>query len=283
MTLADFKALIDQQYGLLEVKLQGMGEPLMQGDEFFEMIKYARKSHIWVRLATNASLLHLNDNYKKLASADPNEIQISVDGADKSVFEKIRKGSVFERVVENCKIINSYYREQCIPLPTKMWVVVQKANLHQLNELVELAHETGFKKLVFSLNLTDWGQENWNRENTNILVEDSLDQDLAGRLVENGRNLDVDVTFWSVTRKYSSDSPELLCAWPFERAYVSSDMRVVPCCMIANPEVSDLGSGNFFTETWNCEDYQNFRNAHLTGQIPKICRGCYYEKHAADD
>src|SRR6266496_388335 len=38
MALADFKRLIDEQYGLVEIKLQGIGEPTIQGDDFFEMI-----------------------------------------------------------------------------------------------------------------------------------------------------------------------------------------------------------------------------------------------------
>ena len=60
MTFDDFRRLIDEQYGLVEIKLQGIGEPLMQrGDEFFEMIRYARSKHIWVRTTTNASQLHL--------------------------------------------------------------------------------------------------------------------------------------------------------------------------------------------------------------------------------
>src|SRR5262245_47922709 len=42
MTLEEFKSLIDEQYGLVEIKLNGLGEALMQGDVYFEMIKYAR-------------------------------------------------------------------------------------------------------------------------------------------------------------------------------------------------------------------------------------------------
>ena len=49
MSLEEFQRLIDEQYGLVEIKLQGIGEPTMQGDVFFEMIKYARARHIWVR------------------------------------------------------------------------------------------------------------------------------------------------------------------------------------------------------------------------------------------
>src|SRR2546422_103354 len=92
MSLEEFQRLIDEQYGLVEIKLQGIGEPTMQGDVFFEMIKYARARHIWVRTTTNASLLHVKENYKKLVDTDVNEIQISIDGADAAKFESIQIG-----------------------------------------------------------------------------------------------------------------------------------------------------------------------------------------------
>src|SRR3990172_308017 len=47
MPVADFKRLIDEQYGLVEIKVQGLGEPTMQGEAYFEMIRYARSKHIW--------------------------------------------------------------------------------------------------------------------------------------------------------------------------------------------------------------------------------------------
>ena len=63
MSFEDYKNLIDSQYGLIEIKLQGLGEPLM-GECYFEMIDYTRSKHIWVRSTTNGSLLRLRDNYK---------------------------------------------------------------------------------------------------------------------------------------------------------------------------------------------------------------------------
>ena len=52
MSFEDFKDLIDGQYGLVEIKLQGMGEPILGGETYFKMIRYARKKHIWVRTVT---------------------------------------------------------------------------------------------------------------------------------------------------------------------------------------------------------------------------------------
>jgi len=274
MPFENFKHLIDHSYGLVEIKLQGMGEPTLGGDTYFRMIRYARSKWIWVRTVTNASLLHVNNNYKKLIDAGPNEVQISVDGATKDTFEKIRRGSNFERVKTNCRLINDYCNGKNL-LRTKMWTVVQRDNIHELEALVELAHELGFKSMVLSLNLTDWGQDKWNEANRQVTVDDSVSPEMAHRLLEQGARLGVKVTFWNITSKYDWKSPKKLCPWPFERAYVSSDMRIVPCCMIANPDVAELGNAGDFNAAWHSDVYENFRQAHLDGRIPKICQGCY--------
>jgi pyrroloquinoline quinone biosynthesis protein E len=274
MSFASFKQLIDEQYGVIEIKLQGMGEPLMQGGDYFEMLNYARAREIWVRTTTNASLLHLKENYKRLIDADPNEVQISIDGADKQTFECIRRQSDFDRVISNCRLINDYCDQLGI-VRTKMWVVVQKANRHQLSDFVDLAAKAGFRSLAFSLNLTDWGQAKWNATNSEVLAEDAFNNDLCEGLVERGRTLGVKVAFWSVTEKYSRLDPAKRCPWPFERLYVSSDMRAVPCCTIGNPDVLDLGTADGLTETWNSEAFVALRRAHLQGPLPEVCRGCY--------
>ena len=274
MSLADFKKLIDSQYGVVEIKLQGMGEPLLGRDDFFEMIHYARSRHIWVRTTTNASILHYKDNYRRLVDSGVNEIQVSIDGASKGTFEKIRRGSKFELVVENSTLLNDYCRKKGTML-TKMWVVLQQDNIHEFLDFVPLSHKMGFKRLTFALNLTDWGQDRWNSINNAVTVEDSVSPEDAERAIKMGRELGLEVGFWNVTSKYQTDRPEHLCAWPFERAYVSSDMRIVPCCKIGNPEVSDLGDARQFTTIWQSAEYEEFRRAHIEGRIPKICQDCY--------
>lgn len=280
LSLAAFERLIDEQVGLIEIKLQGLGEPTLQRDPFFDMIRYARARHIWVRTVTNASLLHLRDNHRKLVDADPNEIQVSIDGATREVFEGIRRGSVFERVIDNCRRLNACCRERGV-VRTKMWTVVQRANFHQLADLVQLAAALGFKHHVLSLELVDWGLAEWRAANDTVSVEDELDPDALLALVGLGMELGVQVRFWNTTDKYSGRSPETLCPWPFERAFVSSDLRVVPCCTIANPDVCQIGPAldpadpQAFTRHWHGPDFAAFRRAHLEGRIPDVCRACY--------
>ncbi len=278
MPLEAFRQLIDDQYGLLEIKLQGIGEPLLQREDFFAMIRYARARHIWVRTTTNASLLHLKDNYRHLIDSGVNELQISIDGATAEVFEAIRVGSVFRRVTENCRTINAYCRSLGIER-TKMWTVVQRSNRHQLEALVDLAADLGFTNQVFSLELSDWGLEDMRERNDAATAEGALGAEELMPLIERGARLGVRVSFWNATERYQLGDRDRLCAWPFERAYVSSDSRIVPCCYIGNPDVyqvdGGLGDTRTFTDVWHGSEYAAFREAHLQGRLPRICEGCY--------
>lgn len=273
MSFNDFKTLVDSQYGLIEIKLQGMGEPLL-GKSYFKMIEYARSKYIWVRSTTNASILHLHDNYKRLIDSDICEVQISVDGATRETYEKIRCGGRFKRVAQNCCLINQYGRDEQ-RMRTRMWVVVQKDNFHELEKLTVLASELGFNRLTFSLDLNDWGQEQWKMANDQVDVHDQFEVEKAEYLVSLGKKINVEVTFWFIDEKYKTGDPQKICPWPFERAYISSDMRIVPCCMMASPEVFDLGDAQYLSREWNNVKMKNFRMAHLIGAIPDVCKSCY--------
>jgi MoaA/NifB/PqqE/SkfB family radical SAM enzyme len=178
----------------------------MQRDDYFAMIRYAREKHIWVRTTTNASLLHLKDNYRKMIDADVNELQISVDGASKGVYEGIRRGANYVRVMANIALINRHARERGVDR-TKMWTVVEQVNLHELEVMVDHAADLGFSNQVFSLELTDFGLARWNAINAAASAEQSLDIDFLLGLVARGEKRGVRVPFWNTTSKYSTDRP----------------------------------------------------------------------------
>lgn len=273
MCFHEFQRLIDEQHGLVEIKLNGLGEALMQGEEYFAMIRYARSKRIWVRMTTNASLLHVRNNYRKLVDTGVNEIDISVDGADKATFEAIRVQGDFEQVTQNCKLLNGHLRSKNMTR-TKMWTLVQEGNYRRLDEHVALAKDLGFKHLVFSLNLHGWGDPKLEAKNKSVTVDYKLSQEWLWSLVEQGAKDGVRVSFWRVMDKFDA---EHLCPWPFERAVVTSDLRTTPCCMIGNPDKFEIGrgSGKGFTELWGGEDYVRFRQLHLDGKVPQVCKGCY--------
>lgn len=273
MSLQDYQALLDEQYGVIEIKLQGIGEPLM-GKCYFEMIEFAREKHIWVRSITNGSLLHLKDNFKRVIDADICELQISIDGATPETYQKIRRGGRFDRTRENCVLINDY-GARIGRKRTRLWTLAQRDNFHELEDMVRLAAECGFERQTFALDVEDWGQARWNEINAKVDMHDDFDERYAHRLIELGTTMGVEVTFWATYEKFSTNDRERLCPWPFERAVVSSDIRIVPCCMIGNPDVYDLGDAHRFSQAWNSKTYQEFRQDHLDGRLPGVCKNCY--------
>jgi len=273
MLLADFKKLLEEQIGIIEIKIQGLGEPTM-GSEYFEMIRFARERHLWVRSTTNASLLHFKGNAEKYVESDICELQISVDGASRESYEGIRKGGKFDLMQKNITNLHALWRKKETPR-TRMWTVLQKDNLHEWRDFPKFAGILGFQRCTLALDLNDFGQESWKKVNDPKDIHGNFSEQMAGECIEIGRKNGVDVTFWYLDDKFSFDSPEHLCPWPFDRLMVSSDMRIVPCCMISNPKIADLGNARSLLKEWNGLTYQEFRKSHLTGDIPKFCKSCY--------
>lgn len=274
MTLEEYKGLIDSlTNSLTEIKIQGMGEPLL-GKCYFEMIRYARERHIWVRSITNGSILGGNDNYKKIMDADVCELHVSIDGCDREIFEKIRRGGKFDNVSRNCKLLNEYARS-VDKHRTRMWTVIQRDNYHQIEQFPLVAAELGFARLTLSLDLNDWGQDSWREVNDRIDMHNQMSPELAERIIDAGKERGVEVTFWYMDEKYEFGPKGKLCPWPFGRGYISSEMKLVPCCMIANPEVCDLGDATNIVETWNGPKMKAFRKMHLRGNVPDFCQTCY--------
>ena len=270
----DFKSFLDEQYGLVEIKLQGLGEPLYN-DDFFDMISLSAERDIWTRTTINGSMLLVKDNYKRLIDSDPGEVQVSFDGATKNTFERIRKGSNFDQVVRGIIALNSYAESKGL-LKTRCWTVVQKDNFHELKDIVRLCSKMKFKRLTFSTTLSGFGVDRWADQLKGIDVADNFTPKMAEELIALGFEHGIEVTFWNVSSKYEIGSgSEKLCDWLWERSYISSDMRIVPCCAIANPETLDLGCARSFNKAWNSEKYKLLRAAHLEENLPSYCRQCY--------
>ena len=106
-------------------------------------------------------------------------------------------------------------------------------------------------------------------------IDAESDNYIIDKLVKLRDKESIDITFWNLADKYSTTNISSLCPWPFTRAYIGADMRVAPCCMVANPDVFDLGSAYDFNNVWNSPAYETFRHSHLKNNLPGICKNCY--------
>jgi len=75
-------------------------------------------------------------------------INISIDGATKDTYEKLRRGGQWEKLLENLEFIKQYHQQFTI----KFHMVVQRDNWQEMNQMLELAdqyqaHEVQFNKI----------------------------------------------------------------------------------------------------------------------------------------
>jgi MoaA/NifB/PqqE/SkfB family radical SAM enzyme len=95
---------------------------------------------------TNGLLLN-REMAKKLITAGLNWICVSIDGATKEEYERIRRGSSFEKVCENLAGV-AKLRANETPMIMINFVMMSE-NLHQLEHIVRLAAQLGVDQVNF--------------------------------------------------------------------------------------------------------------------------------------
>jgi len=274
LSFDSFKNIIDENIGLFEIKIQGLGEPFLHPD-FTKMVEYASSKYIWTRSTTNASFLHKNDNYKKIIDSNIGELQISIDGCKKESYEKVRINSNFETMVQNSKLINDYQNSLGLN-KTRMWFLLQDLNYDDLMDVPSFAKKLGFKRVTISLDILGWNLEEWEKKNNSKSRAQQVTQEHINQLLDIAKEVDIDLSFWGISSKYTKKN---LCPWPFERSFISSDNYVLPCCMVSNPSIFNFGKrNNDFTKIWKSKEYIKFRQSHIDGNIPDICKFCYEKR-----
>lgn len=264
MTFDTFRKIIDEQFGLMEVKIQGVGEPLLNKD-FFKMIDYAKRKWLWVRTTINGSLLHVKDNYKKLVDTKVHDINISIDGCTKEVYESIRVGGNFERIKENCKLINGY-NNRVKKTTVRAWVVLQRKNKSQFLDFPRFFAELGFREMAFSFAIHNYGRDGNNAE----VTEFSYSEEDIKQVIRVSKEVGIKVNYWF----HPYFEGKAFCQIPFNRVYITADGHILPCCYIANQEIIDFGAYSDFKKIW-FKDYVAFRkNIKDKNPGPPFCKLC---------
>ncbi len=124
---------------VISVDFTGGGEPLLQ-PLIPEWINDAKSAGCEAGLLTNGLLLS-RSKAEALISAGLDWLCVSIDGADKSTYERIRQGSDFDIVCKNLEQV-SKLRRNGLP-KTMINFVIMSANFHQIEDIVKLASKLG--------------------------------------------------------------------------------------------------------------------------------------------
>lgn len=67
-----------------------------------------------------------------------------------------------------------------------------------------------------------------------------------------------------------------LCEYPFAKSYIDLEGRVSFCCPASRKIVDKISHEKHFDKIWNGREYQTLRETFYRGDLPSLCRDCYF-------
>jgi len=268
LTLAEFKIILNQIPSLKYIKLQGIGEPFLNPD-LGEILKFGKQRKIIFKTISNGSVLKTNKHLIQYFDY----LTISFDSANKDNFEKIRRGSNFDVILENIKEIVDYKIKNKLKTKIGINTVVTHLNYQEIPQIIKLALSlrTDYIRFVEVKNCLTLIEQQFLKEQEFIKKSRRYIPKVREIIEEERRKIrGFSIGF------LSSENRKSICKWPFYMVYITVDGFVTPCCILPNPEVFNFGNiyQEDFKKIWNGEKYQKFRESLIKNQPNFVCDHC---------
>ncbi len=269
-----FVKLLVQIPSLMRVKLQGMGEPLLN-KELIPMLQAGEERGIRMYFNTNGSI---NDPIKsqQLAQLQRTHVNYSLDGATAETFTNMRQGSRFDRIINNIRMLIGE-RNLGSKLVVSAWTVVTQKNIHELSQIVRLAKQLGLDYITIQPQLSNWGKAEMLSRTDDIQVTNEPEifatELAAARVVATEVGIELAV---NESNRFCRDKP---CPWVWKSAYITATGDVVPCNVIADSDIIKMGNvfERDFKDIWNDRAYQELRDRIRRHDLPDHCKHCYVD------
>jgi MoaA/NifB/PqqE/SkfB family radical SAM enzyme len=282
-----FTRLIDQLPRLEELHLQGLGEPMMH-PRFADMVCYAARKGI--RVTTNSNLTLLNaKRAERCVTSGLDCIHISIDGATSETYERIRVRARLARVLRNVEMLLEARARLGSQRPLlRLVMVAMRQNLHELPEIVKLAHRYGMESVFVQHLCHDFGESSLPghyRPMRDFVEAETLlreDPERVEHYFAEARAVAKELGILlrlprTRARAHPPGTPgPQRCDWPWHGPYITYQGLSMPCCMIATPDRLNFGSmaEQGVDAIWNGEAYETFRARLASEEPPEICTSC---------
>ena len=268
MSFDFFRQLVEQVPGLREIKLQGLGEPLLTPD-LSAMLEWGREKGVRFDLITNGHLPF--DRYPPVLPF-LSRLAVSLDAVTVETAEKLRSSINLNGLKDNIRHLVEEKRRQGLACTLGVNCVVSSINYREVSLLMKFAEEAGVDAANFVL------VENWKMpgepgyEESRSFVRDSL----ARVGVEAIRNTYDEGGYRFQLGLQDAAPRKGQCYWCFSSAFITCDGYVTPCCVRPNPEMIHFGNlkNASFREIWNGPKMREFRLSHLNNHPNPVCDYC---------
>lgn len=253
-----------------------MGEPL-QTPFLPRMLELLSTYSVKMNMVTSGTLLTREMSDRLLPHLG--KIKVSFDGATKETFESIRRGSKFEKVVDNIRAFDAERRKLGLSEPPVLClqVTLMRKNIEELPRIVEIASELGVDEVV-GLHVYVFDQE---FEPQSLLHHRELSDRIVAVATKRARDLGIRPHFpapysakpQDVSKVIPTVQGSALCKFLWREVWVSHTGDVTPCCVPDRPVAGNVRTSRFL-DVWNGEMYQEMRRTVGSEEPFDCCRHC---------
>lgn len=280
-----FKRIIDElsECGLKSVTIGAIGEPTLNKN-LPEMLRYIQQKKINLGLITNLSLPMSKELINVIRNVD--DLTVSIDGASKETYEKIRVGANFERTISNLKkVASSKKKNQFLTIN----YVIQKENYFEIPKMIELLDSigninklaTGFAHIGIKMNHRIQLNRKELGEFKNRIVPECEKSKNKGNIITNHA---LKSEYWEKNDIYSAQQKDkniplkinsMPCYILWTSTFISPEGILHPCCVFFGKKEYYLGDAKKDTikDIWNGKKYNKIRKTFKKHKHPS-CRHC---------
>ncbi len=266
------------------VCLSLMTEPFMTRD-FPDRLAAVRDARVpFTELITNATLL-TRESCQKIVDAGISRVIISIDGGTKAVFESIRVGASFERVLANFRLLRSIREENGATLPRlRINHVLSELNIDRFATFLGLVRELSPEEIAVrtvsrmsnaiiqeSKDATFWTKVRTVRSELREFCSSSGIQDTA-YLRERHTLIDL----------FTDVGDRLLCPKPWDTLAIHPNGDVYPCMAWSRPPIGNL-SIDTLDSIWNGPALSELRREFASRQAGVDCLNCTIRRDMIGD
>ncbi|MFA5090971.1 MAG: radical SAM/SPASM domain-containing protein [Candidatus Omnitrophota bacterium] len=237
ISFSQFSRIIDHLEGsLVYLVLYNLGESLLH-PQIYDMIAYAKKKNIFVRLSTNGEFTRESD-IPDIINCGLDELVVSLDFITADTYNKYKRSRSFQKVLDNIQALMKIRRSNCKPFINVQLLLVRE-NEGLIREFYDLAARLGADKALLKKARVNFPQV-------------QPDKSILPRRQRYIREC------------YKDNYKRTGCCRPWFSTVVLSDCSVVPCCfdMQGAYRFGDTAASRF-SRIWNNGTYTGFRSQAL--------------------
>jgi len=269
LSLEQFKKILEEIPTVKKIKLQGMGEPLLN-ENIFAITNYGIKKGIRFMTTINGTLI--NTNNADLILKNFQDITISLDVANSKDYLNIRRADLFDVVKKNIKLL--IQRREKLQLQNRITInsVISHLNYKEIPQIVKLAKECKVDAVSF-VEVENWKtplEKDYQNELKFIQQARAFSKDIKRLILEVQKQNLLEIDYSSINKRKKD------CKWPFYSCFITVDGFVTPCCIRMDPDVINFGNifQKPFKEIWDGENCQSFRKKIIDNLSNPICDNC---------